>query len=199
MHYLMLETALAPSAPVVSGHKGPLFHGLPLRLRKARRTSRLSARRLADGAGVNYMTVLKIERSEPGGISTGADIVERIARVLGVSPCWLAYGIHGAEVFKQKVPGGAARPGTLPEDAAVAATAGPLACAGLPARLAVAREARKLTMKALGAAAKMTGQTIANIEDGRNVPGLDTVEALAVALDVSPCWLAYGVGQGPQE
>ena len=36
------------------------------------------------------------------------------------------------------------------------------------------------------------------IERGDVLPGINTVEALAVALDVAPGWLAFGDGEGPE-
>ena len=191
--YLMLEAAVLPPAPVTPGHRNPLHIGLPLRLRKARRASGLSTRAVGRGAGLTHGTISHIEG---GAVSVGADTVEKLARVLGVSPCWLAFGIEGDRVFRQKVPGGASAPGTAPPPA-TDPTPGPLACTGLAARLIAAR-GEELSRLALAKASGISHTTIGHIETGR-AAGVDVVEALAVALEVSPCWLAYGVGQGPQE
>jgi transcriptional regulator with XRE-family HTH domain len=60
------------------------------------------------------------------------------------------------------------------------------------ARLRAVRERRGLPRRTLGTAAGTSGTNILNIEDGRTIPRLDLVERLAVALDVAPCWLAFG-------
>jgi transcriptional regulator with XRE-family HTH domain len=52
-------------------------------------------------------------------------------------------------------------------------------------------------MRALGLAAGLTGPAIEKIEKGKSVPRLDNVEALAKVLGVSPGWLAFGIGRGP--
>lgn len=66
---------------------------------------------------------------------------------------------------------------------------------GLAARLRQTREARDLSRRALCRAAGVASSAIWSLEDGR-VPGLETLERVAVALGVSPCWLAYG-DEGP--
>ena len=40
-------------------------------------------------------------------------------------------------------------------------------------------------------------QAISLMESGRAFPAWIAAEALATALAVAPCWLAYGVGRGP--
>jgi transcriptional regulator with XRE-family HTH domain len=55
-----------------------------------------------------------------------------------------------------------------------------------------ARERAQLTVRALAEAAKVSTTTIVDTEHGRRIPGADTLERLAVALHVQPCWLAYG-------
>jgi len=59
-------------------------------------------------------------------------------------------------------------------------------------RLFDTRERAQLTVRALAEAAKVSTTTIIDTEKGRRVPGADTLERLAVALHVEPCWLAYG-------
>src|SRR5438132_814317 len=51
-----------------------------------------------------------------------------------------------------------------------------------------------LMRKALGRLSGVPSSTILNYEERRTVPGVDRVEELALALDVSPGWLAYGEG-----
>lgn len=63
---------------------------------------------------------------------------------------------------------------------------------GIHERLFWARERAQLTVRALAELAKVSTTTIVDTEHGRRVPGADTLERLAVALHVQPCWLAYG-------
>jgi transcriptional regulator with XRE-family HTH domain len=117
-------------------------------------------------SGLSTSTAFRIEcrRSIPR-----IDTLERFARALGVSPSWLAYG-EGEEDAASEL-------------SFVASTG---------ERLAAARQQSGLTRKDLGLAAQLTGQTVANIETGRMIPRVDTVEMLAGALGVSPSWLAFG-------
>lgn len=55
-------------------------------------------------------------------------------------------------------------------------------------------EARSLSLRAVAKAAGISAQSLLLTEAGETVPLVSTCEALAVALDVSPCWLAYGYG-----
>ena len=64
--------------------------------------------------------------------------------------------------------------------------------AGIHDRLFRAREQAQLTVRALAEASGVSTTTIIDTEHGRRVPGADTLERLAVALHVQPCWLAYG-------
>ena len=96
--------------------------------------------------------------------------VEQYAKALGVSPSWLAYG-EG------------------PEDARLAE---PTAY-GLGQRLVEARKAKGLSRQALGNAAGLTGQTVANIEVHGMMPRVDTVEMLARVLGVTAGWLGFGI------
>lgn len=96
--------------------------------------------------------------------------VEQYAKALGVSPSWLAYG-EG------------------PEDALLVE---PTAC-GLGQRLVEARKAKGLSRQALGTAAGLTGQTVANIEVHGMMPRVDTVEMLARVLGVTAGWLGFGI------
>lgn len=113
---------------------------------------------------------------------------------MGISACILAFGVEGERVFKQKIEGGRPAPGTLPEARGVAPES--WGYENLPARLTLARGA--LTQRALAKKSSLSHTAIGNIEAERAVPGVDAVESLAAALGVSPCWLAYGVGQGPE-
>lgn len=131
---------------------------------------------LARRVGLSAPTVTNIER----GRVPGVDVLERLARGLNVSPCLLAYGVEA--------------PAAEVEDGA------PLRCATIGERLAAAREHAGLSMRALGRAADLTPTTIGNIEAGKVLPGVDVAEALAGALKISPCYLAFaeGTADGPR-
>lgn len=64
-------------------------------------------------------------------------------------------------------------------------------------RLHQARQHYGLTMAALAEKANVGAATINHIEKGRQIPGADTIERLARAMNVDPCWLAYGTGSIP--
>ena len=61
-------------------------------------------------------------------------------------------------------------------------------------RLKAARQAAPLTMAALGSKLDpaRSRKLIHEWEEGRCEPSLSTIEQLAAALGVSPCWLAFG-------
>lgn len=61
-------------------------------------------------------------------------------------------------------------------------------------RLKAARQAAPLTMAALGSKLDpaRSRKLIHEWEKGRCEPSLATIEQLAAALGVSPCWLAFG-------
>ena len=126
---------------------------------------------LSLAAGLSNNTVHGIEHSSR---VPSVETLERIANVLKVSPCWLAFGEE--------------QPFTA---------AAELRSAAIGERLRAAREQRGLSRHVLGKTAGTTGTTVQSIEDGRTMPGVDTVEQLAKALKVTPCWLAYGSGPDP--
>ena len=68
----------------------------------------------------------------------------------------------------------------------------------LGARLNVARTKRGLTMAALANKANVSSALINDAEKGRHSPSTDKVEQIARALEVDPCWLAYGTGNLPE-
>ena len=61
-------------------------------------------------------------------------------------------------------------------------------------RLKAARQAAPLTMAALGSKLDpaRSRKMICEWEHGRCEPSLATIEQLAAALGVTPCWLAFG-------
>ena len=193
----MLDVAMSESG-VVRGSKNPLHFGLPPRLKRAREMAGVTVAHTARVSGVRGQTIHNIEQGEQG-VAPGIDTVEAIARALGVEACVLAFGPHGRGPFRQKVPGGAGRQGALPQESAAATLPNTApSFEGVSARLTAARELRGLTRQAMGRLSKTSDTTVRQVEAGRSVPGVDVVEALAAALSVSPCWLAYGVGQGPE-
>lgn len=69
--------------------------------------------------------------------------------------------------------------------------------AGLGARLKWARARAKLTVREVADVAGVAFSAIAEIEKGERVPRADTLERLAVALQVPACWLVFGDGPSP--
>lgn len=72
-----------------------------------------------------------------------------------------------------------------------------LSSQGVAKRLFEARRARDLTMDQLAAKAKVSQSAISRLELGKSYPATNTLEKLAIALEVDPCWLAYGTGEAP--
>lgn len=70
--------------------------GLPERLREAREAMYLSQSKLSLLAGLGRITVHNIEERRTQG-NVGIVTVEKLAKVLRVSPCWLAYGAQTEE------------------------------------------------------------------------------------------------------
>ena len=66
-------------------------------------------------------------------------------------------------------------------------------CDGMGARLQAVRIERAVTKAELGRLAGLTAPSITQIENGGQ-SGVEVIEALAQALDVSPGWLAFGEG-----
>jgi transcriptional regulator with XRE-family HTH domain len=108
---------------------------------------------------------------ETGGRVPRVDTVEKLAHVLHVAPCFLAFGIDQP---CESVQG--------------------LLSAGLPERLLQARDSRGFSRKELGRRSNTSDGFVRMTEAGATVPNIAKVEQLAQALDVSACWLAYGVG-----
>jgi transcriptional regulator with XRE-family HTH domain len=155
------------SAPMVRGRKNPLFIGLALRLKQARRQAGLKRLPLAEKAGLAQATGRDIET---GQRLPTVGTVARLAAALGVTASWLAYGL-----------------GDMMADRPAGNTD------GLGARLQAVRVARSITKAELGRLAGITAPSITQIESGGS-SGVHIVEALATALGLSPGWLAFGVG-----
>lgn len=156
---------------VVRGRRNPRYLKLPKRLKKARKAKGLSSCALSQTAGLANSVVGYIEEeSRIPRITT----VARLAEALGISPSWLAYGI-GPSTPASRADGHRS----------------------LAVRLKALRTKLNLSRAELADAAGVTTGPIQNIELGRGAPGVDTIERLATALNVSPAWLAFGGGELP--
>lgn len=179
---------------MVRGRRNPLHFGLPERLKKARKAAMLTRQGLSLRAGLSNTAVRIIEEDAR---TPALDTVELLARALGCAPCWLAYGQLGGRTFGSgRFP--VAVQGIDAPRTAVIGPADPLSCAKAGERLVLARSARGLSRNALGKLADLSHTAVGNIEEGRSLPSIANAEQLAGALEVSPCWLAYGEGEGPQ-
>lgn len=172
---------------VAQGRKNPLWMGLPSRLRRTRQAAQLSARQVSHLA--------KTAKNLPNGVEAGTqipaiDTVEKLAAGLGVSPIYLAFGPEGTEPFRLKTPA------YLKSDDEPQPQPGAGVFAerytGCAERLRSSRERLGLSLRELAAAAQVSYQAVLNTETAQTVPRVDTIEAIAVALDVAPGWLAYG-------
>jgi transcriptional regulator with XRE-family HTH domain len=144
--------------------------GLAARLKTARKTAALNRQSVTQRAKLSDVSA--VLGMEQGQRIPRLDTVERVAYGLGLSPAFLAYGID--EDASQPTEG--------------------LRCEGVASRLRETRLARGLTMRALARAAGLTDTAVRSTETGASMPGIATVEAFAIALGVSPGWLAYGLG-----
>jgi transcriptional regulator with XRE-family HTH domain len=123
------------------------------------------------------------------------DTVERMACALGVSPTWFAFGHDGDEPFVERI---RRSPLQIPKDPRPGAPQPcPESYKGMPARIQVARQKAGLSLRGLADASGLSGPGVKKIEIGASVPTIDNVEAIAKALGVSPGWLAFGLGRGP--
>lgn len=175
---------------VTSGVKNPLFQSFPSRLAASRKRANLNRNQLARAAAVSAQTPANLEAAVN---LPRLDTVERFAAALGIPPVWLAYGYDGGLRFRQRVPRSPV-PLDPPEPTPGSRMPDNLH-ASFAERLRAAREARQLSMGQLAAAAHLSQQAVSRLEAGAVVPFLDTCEALAVALDVAPGWLAFGIGE----
>lgn len=154
---------------VVRGRKNPLHWKFPERLRKARKSRDLTAAALSLAAGIGRGSVALMESGER---LPRTSTVERLAAVLKVSPAWLAFGLDDGDVPD---------PGVGQRWKAIAA------------RTKDTRDTRGLSLSEVGRRANSSAAAVRALEAGSD-PTLDTVEALAMALAVSPTWLAFGMG-----
>ncbi len=155
---------------VVRGRKNPLYFGFAARLKAARKASGDSRSMVTQRSGLlDGKTVLLLEQGER---IPRIDTVEKLAYALGLSPAFLAYVLEFPFVRSND--------GFLAD--------------GVAARLHSARVESGLSMRALARSAGLTDTAVRTTETGSTIPGLETTERLAVALGVSPGWLAYGLG-----
>lgn len=181
------DSVVAPER-VTSGVKQPLWFGLSARMTQAREAGDLHRVQLSEMAGLAVTAARQIEASE---IRPNVETVERLASALGVSPTWLAFGFDGFEPWRERIP----RKGEverLPPKPDPAVRSFSESFRGMPERLRLALDTSGLSMRALARAAELSPQTIKLIADGRSVPLISNVEAIAKALSVSPGWLAFG-------
>jgi transcriptional regulator with XRE-family HTH domain len=80
-------------------YEGLLCAGIGVRLKTARERAGLSKKALAEAAGASHTT---IRLTEEGRTMPSVATAEQLARALGLSPCWLAYG-EGPEVLPRPV------------------------------------------------------------------------------------------------
>jgi transcriptional regulator with XRE-family HTH domain len=71
--------------------------GIPDRLREARERLYLSQSKLSLLAGLGRITVNNIEERRSKG-NVGVVMLEKLSKVLRVSPAWLAFGIGSSEM-----------------------------------------------------------------------------------------------------
>lgn len=65
-------------------------------------------------------------------------------------------------------------------------------------RLKWARAQAGLTIRDLAKKASVPNSAITEIELGNRIPRANTLEKLANALGVAPCWLVFGDGPAPE-
>jgi transcriptional regulator with XRE-family HTH domain len=65
-------------------------------------------------------------------------------------------------------------------------------------RIALARSSSGMTQTDLAEKLNTDQSTVAKYETGVNEPRLATIEKIANLTGVSPCWLAFGIGGGPE-
>ena len=152
---------------MVRGRKNPLYVGLALRLKQARRQSGLKRLPLATKAGLAAATGRDIETGLR--LPTVGTIV-RLAAALEVSASWLAYGIGDMHI-----------------------NGAPATCDGMGVRLQQLRVEQGHSKAALARLVGLSPSTVADIENGAQT-GVEVIEALAKALCISPAWLAFNQG-----
>lgn len=150
---------------VVQGRKRPAREAFPERLGKARRAAGFSAVALSKAAGLGRGSVGLMES---GHRLPRVGTVARLAVVLQVSPALLAFGDRRE-------------------------LAGELNTDDLAARVKSARDACGITLYEMGRLAGSSYAQAQALERGID-PTIEMVERFSVALDVSPSWFGFGLG-----
>lgn len=164
--------SVVPTSGLTRGRPNPLCWKFADRLRARRKASAFTTSGLALAAGLSKSTGSLLEDG-PG--SPRVNTVEQLARVLRVSPGWLAFGLG-----EQESPAEPDAP----------------RCAGLRDRLRDVAEQRDLSLREVARRAD-AGEGVAVAVARGTMPSIATLEDLARALGVSPAWLAFG--EGPRE
>lgn len=176
---------------VPTGYRNPLCFGCADRIRGRIDASGLTRKDLAAMSGVSHSAICHVE---DGNNFPRLSTIERIGECLGISPTWLSYGEEGTVRFRKR-----RAPSPVPYDPPETdpAPRPPMQCwRGVSQRLRRARTALGFTLRDIGEAAQVSPQGVLLIEKGVSDPMITTIEQLAVALDVSPGWLAFGEGEG---
>lgn len=155
---------------VVRGRQNPGHMKLPQRLRKARKSAGMNPTALSRAAGVGPSTASMIEAEVR---LPRLPIVERLADALHVSAGWLGFGSDLPWVPPQ---------------------GDEMRCGGLAERALAQRSLLGLSLREVDRRAAVAEGTIRSIERG-TMPTIDTLEQIAGALNVSPAWLAFGIGR----
>lgn len=174
---------------VTRGRKNPLWKDFSTRLRWLREKAGINRHTLCLLSGLGSPMIAFLEGGGRPKIST----VERLASALSVPACYLAFGERGERPFSFRIP----RSEQPLPIGAPSAKPGDELHLGFAARLTQARELRGLSLRELSRRATLSVTAVSNYERSINLPLVDAVEQLAVALSVSPCWLAYGTGDPP--
>lgn len=156
-----------PTTVLTRGRPNPTYLMMPVRLKRELKLRHMSPAQLSMVMKAGPNTVAQIVA---GKRIPRLRMLERLADALHVSPAWLAFGLTGAwEPAEQQ------------------------RCEGLAARIRQLREKQGLSLREFGRRADSSAAALRQLEGGSQ-PTLDTLEALAKALRVSPSWLAYGIG-----
>ena len=154
---------------MIRGSPNPRYFGLPARLKKARKQSGLTRKGVVQKVGGDQSAMRDIETNQR--LPT-VGTVARLASALHVSAAWVGFGLGNPELDGP-----------------------PATCEGMGSRLETVRCERGLTKAALARLIQVTPRAVAAIESGGQAR-IQTVEALAQALGISPAWLAFN--QGPR-
>ena len=176
-----------PLPDVVQGRKNPLWIAVPARLRRLRKAASLSQAALSRLSGVVGAQISRIEAQLH---TVSIDTVEKLSAGLGVPPSFLAFGCEGMQPFRLRTPQYLkTEDQPIPKPGKSSFTE---RYRGGGERLRSSRERLGLSLRGLAEAADVSYQAVLYTESGQTVPRVDTIEAIAVALDVAPGWLAYG-------